>query len=52
MKYYSGPKSKKFWDRVAVIKNRKLHDAIYLAACTLQDHEERVLKTLNDAETK
>ena len=47
---YSGPLSRKFWDRVKAIKPEKLHMAIYTAGCALQDHEGRVLQMLEDAE--
>ncbi len=47
---YSGPASKKFWERIAEIKNRRVHDLIYIAGCALQDHEGRVLQMLDEAE--
>ncbi len=47
---YSGGLSRKFWDRINNIKPERLHDAIYVAGCALQDHERRVLQMLADAE--
>ena len=46
---YSGPLSIKFWEQVKTIKPKKLHTAIYMAGCALQDHEDRVLNMLEDA---
>ena len=47
---YSGPNSRKFWDRVNAIKPEKLHSLIYIAGCALQDHELRVLQMIADVE--
>ena len=47
---YSGGLSRKFWDRINNIKPERLHDAIYLAGCALQDHEGRVLRMIANAE--
>lgn len=49
---YSGPVSARFWNRIVAIKSNKLHAAVYVAACALQDHEGRVLQILKDAEKK
>lgn len=47
---YSGGLSGKFWGRINNIKPERLHNAIYLAGCALQDHEGRVLRMIADAE--
>ncbi len=47
---YSGPLSRKFWDRINSVKPQKLWEALYVAGCALQDHEGRVLEMLKNAE--
>ena len=46
---YSGAASGKFWAQVAKIKPARLHDAIYVAGCALQDHEARMIQMLEAA---
>lgn len=47
--YYSGPRSRKFWDRVNRAND---YGPFYLLACTLQDLEVRLLQLLEAAEAK
>ncbi len=47
---YSGPRSKKFWDRINNVRPEKLWEALYTAGCALQDHEGRTLAMLKSAE--
>ena len=47
---YSGKASEGFWKRVASIKNRRAHALVYLAGCALQEHEQRVLEMLAEAQ--
>lgn len=43
---YSGEASKDIWDRVAAISHEPSHGLLYIAACALQDHEQRFLQIL------
>jgi len=49
---YSGAASVKFWNRIQEIKPAKLREAVYTAGCALQDHEQRVLRMIADAEKR
>ncbi len=46
---YSGLASGPFWDRINKIRNKRERDLVYLAACALQDHENRVFQMLKCA---
>jgi len=47
---YSGKVSKKFWARVAAVKDEPTHSLLYIAACALQDHEGRVIQMFKEIE--
>lgn len=47
--YYFGRISTGFWADVANIKDKSMHDLVYVAACALQDHEKRVLQMMRMA---
>ena len=47
---YSGPDSKDVWARVHGIQDEKMCALVYLAACSLQDHETRFLQILQTAD--
>lgn len=49
---YSGLVSTKFWRRIAEIDNVKVRAVAYIAACALQDHENRVLQILSKLEKR
>ena len=51
-KKYSGRYSKKFWERVNAVKPAALRAIIYIAACALQDYENRVFQMLDAAEQR
>lgn len=47
---YSGKKSKDVWTLVAAIDHEPAHTMLYIAACALQDHEQRFLQMLRNAQ--
>jgi hypothetical protein len=42
---------KAIWARVEALKSEPVHSLLYIALCALQDHENRVLQMLFEAET-
>lgn len=47
---YSGKVSKKFWARIAAVKDEPTHTLLYVAALALQEHESRVLQLFKEIE--
>jgi hypothetical protein len=50
--HYNGKASKRFWDRVNAVQNKRIRDALYSMACGLQNVESQVLKMLSEVEAK
>lgn len=48
--HYHGLSGKRFWRRIAAIKSEPAHTLVYIAGCALQDHEQRMLQLLEEAE--
>lgn len=44
---YSGKKSKRFWNRVNAIGDRKVAAVAFMFGCALQDMEDRALRMLD-----
>ena len=42
---------KAIWARVEALNSEPVHSLLYIAFCALQDHENRVLQMLFEAET-
>ena len=49
-KYYSGPRSRRFWSRINALPTASKRDVVYFLCCTLQDLESRVLQLLTTCE--
>ncbi len=48
---YSGASSKRFWKRIHSIHDENLRNVVYIAGCALQDHEQRMIQILREAES-
>ena len=49
-RHYSGDDSKWFWDRVNKLPRNEGGETAYMLGCALQDHEQRVMRYLEQAE--
>lgn len=47
---YHGKAAMAFWRKISAIKKEPEHTLAYIAACALQDHEQRVLQMLSEIE--
>lgn len=45
---YSGKDSTEFWKKINAIKNKSHHEMAYSLAVALQEHEETVLRIINN----
>ena len=49
IRYYSGPRSVKFWDLInKQIKEKRTKVDLYLLGCCLQDMEHRILQLIEE----